>query len=904
MPIENINFAGINRAITDYATTGACEELINLRPTTGGLVPVKPFNAIMSNASHEKVYIHHTSDGTDNYIVVDISSTSVTAYLYGSNPRVTFFDITGLASTAVVESVLNSVHFAYTGNIVLFSICDQDNGVYENHSYIWKDGSYSEMEANVPNINFAVSDSLEYGYSDFSGWEAISSNKDAAEFYSNKLNEIQEKNPELCTGPVIIAVAFKTKDGNTMWTGNWRVYDPIKKANSSGSYFDTNTTFVSTTFNKTKFITDYGHGYLMYDLADSTFQMRYAAAKVDLVFSAINQGQTPDWVEASSVLQSIEIYASRPVIYVDYSYEYSKYATEGTDPKFYPFFPLPQLDYEEMDLAGQLLYHQASIQLASLAEGQQTVTLNFGGNVQLVNETLDADAGAVTRFGHLIAYNARFHYYDSVTNIKVGMPYFQINATTGSYATAKFYVRYSDEDESKLLYVGSSATNAFLYTSPADIVIAPSINVKSVISCAYDSTWSIWHVREYQMTESSTYNYSIFAGGVYTDYEYSLTLPTEYGDADTYAQTAGVGAFTNKEPNAINVTEQYSPFVFLVEHSYQAPGHVLDIQPQMSYTADISYGEYPLNVFTQRGLYALLQGSANVLYGAFKPLSNLVAKGGVPVEMGTFFLSAGSLWLVSGVNVTLISDALSLGPHKFIRDCTGYKKISGGTNEASPQYDVSDYVSAVPFDDFSRNAVLAYNRFRDELFVSNPGYAYTYVLSLKYRQWFKISGILWQDEAGSTIANLKYGVNGLKDIVDLSTEKDTAWVTPSPGAAPVYTPIPTVHLQTRPFSIAYQYTHIHRVVSMIRAALSSTCQVVVALYGSDNLQEWALLSYASRKGRVVNLQEEFLKFSQIRTASASRSWRYYTICIGGKVPTDTDFGPVLFDYQPVERRFG
>ena len=104
-----------------------------------------------------------------------------------------------------------------------------------------------------------------------------------------------------------------------------------------------------------------------------------------------------------------------------------------------------------------------------------------------------------------------------------------------------------------------------------------------------------------------------------------------------------------------------------------------------------------------------------------------------------------------------------------------------------------------------------------------------------------------------------------------------------------------VHLQSRPFSFGYMYSHIHRIVSMVRANLSDDDVLVAAIYGSDDLQQWFLLSYAARSD---------VKVSQLRTPPAARSWRYYTVCIGGTVPTDTDFGPVMVDYQPVVRRMG
>jgi hypothetical protein len=119
------------------------------------------------------------------------------------------------------------------------------------------------------------------------------------------------------------------------------------------------------------------------------------------------------------------------------------------------------------------------------------------------------------------------------------------------------------------------------------------------------------------------------------------------------------------------------------------------------------------------------------------------------------------------------------------------------------------------------------------------------------------------------------------DIVDFSDEIDNGSV--------------LVHLQSRPFSFGYQYSHVHRIVDMVRASLSGKDNLTAALYGSDDLQNWRLLTYVNRKN---------VTLSQLRTGPSARSWRYYTICIGGKAPVDTDFGPVLIDADPVIRRIG
>lgn len=899
MPVETLSYQGINRAVSDYAGARSCEELINIRPTTEGLVPVKQFSTKFSNKDFEKVFVHHTTSGP-KYIAVRKGTGRVLVQLLdpsGNPVTPSLFEV----ECSDQQAVIDNLSFAAAGNIILFSICADP--VFENHAFTWKGTEYVAMEADDPGVTFTLSDEFATVTEEIPSIGKDTDKDEVTSIVENALNAAQEKNPGVCFGPVIIATALKTKDGSTFWTGNWNFYDPSPKIDvNSATYVSASDTsfyghdyipFIEAISGKT-----FVDGYTLFTSNPGTLErqsMTFAGTKVKLTFPTIN-----DWDEETSIIQSVEVYCSRPQPYMDISDPWELYFG-GPAPIIVAL--LLKKKYEDMDLGGQLLYHQASIPMASLRDGNQTVELSFGGNIQVTEDTLDVDAGAVRRYGKILSYNARFHYWDSVAKMDIGMPYFHQDAA-GTGVSMDIFVRYEDSDESGLYYVGTETLipTTRLEDVVTPIVIAPSINVKEVITLVANGS-SSWKLERYRMQESSSYNYAIRVGGpnsIETAYQGSMVQ--DYLDAK--ARGKGV---TNVEKAAINVTEQYNPFVFRVEHSYLAPGNVLDVKPQMAGIVDAAYGRDPLNVFTERGLYALTQGSANVLYGAFLPLSDLVVSGpSVATEMGIFFLADGALWLIAGRRATLVSDALHLGPHKFLRASTGYKKISGTDTAyspdpapANPVYDISSSLSQVPFDQYVKSgATLSFNRFRMELFVSNKAYTYTYVLSLKYRQWHKITTAVWQDEPGATIITAPSTTAGRINVLDMSVETDLAT---------------DVHLQTRPFSMGYQYSHVHRLLSMVRAEFGgATEHLTVALYGSDNLQDWKLLAYSHRSGKSEwneereSLDDTPLKVSQIRTATSSRSWRYYAICLGGHIHTgyDIDFGPFLVDYEPVIRRIG
>ena len=525
-----------------------------------------------------------------------------------------------------------------------------------------------------------------------------------------------------------------------------------------------------------------------------------------------------------------------------------------------------------MNIGRQLMYHQKSIPVSELVNGQSSFTLQFGGNIQTTGATLEVDSGMTERFGKVLPYNARFHFYGSTAITDVGKP--DTGGAIDSDADNEYYVfvRYDDgKGVEKLLYLGSVFVPQTIHFATIPTLYAKELLV--VIGAGQSS----YYVKTYPLTASSRYNYSYYAGP-------AVERVVVYDTDPLYSELHSLILADNpnrlvvrKENNAINVTEQYNPFVFRVEHSYLAPGNVTDVQPQLVAVTDVSYGDYPLNVFTDRGVYALLQGNGTILYSAFRSVSNLVSeKNSISTESGTFFIAAGGLWLVAGNHAVLVSDALSLGPHKYIRGCLQYQQLCNSQST----YGIGDALSDPIFEVFLQGAWLSYNRFRDEIIVSSADYEYSYVLSLKYRQWFKIARALEQDTAGSSLARDTWSGDTL---IDMSNETEGASI--------------LVHLQSRPFSFGYQYSHIHRIVSMLRVNLaSSSYKIVVALFGSDDLQGWTLLNYAFRKGPE--------RFSQVRTAPAARSWRYYTVTIGGFVPEDADFGPVLIDYEPVIRRIG
>lgn len=870
MAVKTQNYLGINRAVSDYSSSSACEELINLRPTTDGLVPVKPF-AAKKTVYFDRIY-EHKARGATNYICIAMS---------GNDASVSFLDYSlqvRLASaTLSLVGNINNIHYAAAGNIVLLSVKKETNS--KNYAYRWDGSTYLALDGSIPDVHFS-----RYTKNPYRTQIATSLTKDmeasaAMEIIRSNITAMQEKNPDRSYGPVLVAIAFKTADGDTFWSGNWMICDPGPDFRSATDfpeyYINEGQVPVSMRGITSKFFSVNDYGYLLWGNDVDTIQM---VGSILTVYLQVGQ-QTP----SDDFIKSVEVYSTKPALCTGepvYLSGLTVPATEGDTPEQKAFVLCPQRFQDEMGLEKELMYLQASIPISTLiSKNNASVQLRFGGNVQETNRTMDVDAGMKMRFGNVMSYNARFHFFDSTARLMLTMPDVVndfIDPNPQYQPTlAQHQVVYTIEENGETFwaYLGYTRNNVTVQNFNMTI-FAPSINITQVYLC-YNGQY-----KQYSMTASPRYNYSYHYGSADATGSVSQ-VPNLAG-----AINAGIKTYIEtQETDAINVSEQYNPFLFKVQHSYLAPGDVLEIQPQMAGITDTSFGTAPLNVFTKRGVYALLQGTGTILYSNFRPVSDLVSvSNSVPTEEGNFILAAGGLWLIAGARAILVSDALHEGPHKYIRACSGYRKISGGGGEASPVYDVSSYVSNPTFLEYIRTgARLSYNRYRNEIIVSNASYAYSYVLSLKYRQWFKINKSIYQDSVGGDIMlNPDFS---RKIVLDTTAEEANSHI--------------LVHLQSRPFSFGFSYNHIHRLVSMVRANLGENNKLAVALYGSENLQDWHLLAYAERDG-----QPSGRKISQLRTPTAARSWRYYTICIGGDVQHDTDFGPFLLDYKTPVRRIG
>ena len=958
MPATSTTYTGINRTVSDFLPSGACEELVNLRPTDTGLRPVNPHKRLATGVNFTHYWTHRIG---------------VTIKRIARIPTTGGFNYCVVSDDGTIERVLLFVpanaddHFAILGNMVVISC----KGTQQTYVFRFVEGDYKAVTAETPTVNpsFSATDAKIVVVR---GAVTDRDTTDTAfrEYVSSGANHIQEENNDYCFGTVLVALSWHTKDGEDYNTFYWKRVNEAADANvqkAADSYVFNNTAY--------KYYENGEYLALIRPIADQKSYISLVGSKLTMTIPMVNGIDTD-----TTMLESLNVWASRPMLPYDPATAAIDNQSSHTGGENYDQIYMQPTPFADNEPGKQLLYLQKRIPIADLVKGQYTLEFEFGGNLQTTNKTLEVDGGILTRYGKMLQYNSRLHYYDSVVKRGVwtyGGIFTADPSSLGSYV----YLTVQEDGAEKIINIpGSFSLAEGMALTDA---IIPNLKATRLWMQKVSDLSDIKYVN---LTPSERYNYAHAFGA-------DIETTTDGTALATARQNARRDYILENEYQDLNVTEQMNPFVFDVDHSYRFPGRILDVQTQIVQASDVAFGVEPLNVFTDAGTYALSQGTGTTLYGNINIVNNLVSEGNsVSTKYGTFMLAAGGLWLIAGRHTTLVSEALREGPHRDI--CLNDDCIT--LTESDDLYHIEDEVPPVgdvPFRSYVVGASLSFDPFEEVLMVSNRNFKYSYALSLKYRQWYKYSGILTQSGSGDTVilehttlsiditsasaeievlsvdpeavsqsANMMIGswmgswtvegqtaeqmaldiaamvnsstacpatatANGntvilaaktagaegnaltisvttlIDGVIELSIKPfsggDTSFINDTMSVIDLSEPgegLVKVHLQTRPLSPGqYMYTHIHRVVQMVRSALGNTCNLTVSLYGSDDLKEWVLLSCAQRTN--VNV-------SQIRTNPAPRSWRYYTIVVGGIVLRDTDFGPVLMDFTQSVRRIG
>lgn len=116
-------------------------------------------------------------------------------------------------------------------------------------------------------------------------------------------------------------------------------------------------------------------------------------------------------------------------------------------------------------------------------------------------------------------------------------------------------------------------------------------------------------------------------------------------------------------PNVMKVSELDNPLVFPIDKTYTiGTGVITAAAVSTMAISQGQFGQYPLYVFTTDGIYAMSQGSNDVIYQMVSPLSRHICinKDSVcPIDNAVVFASEQGVFVLQGGDITEISKAIN-----------------------------------------------------------------------------------------------------------------------------------------------------------------------------------------------------------------------------------------------------
>lgn len=817
MPQKVIKFAGINRKVNEFQSAGACEELINMRPTTNGLVTVRPKKITHTNDSYRKIY-EHTFGDVYNQIVVTTGGS-----IEWINPE------GGNVKTITNDFKSDDVNITTAGNI-LMAYSESEN---KQLVFRFKDREYESFNVTSTRISASLD------YRDNGGGSAGRSESGShyvngeitADAYNRALESafsmFYKNNKTGLCGAAVIGCTYELEDGSEVWSTAFIVANADRSGLSG--YKEPEYKYVS----------------------GNCVATIYGSQNVYL---SLKHGALPEEIK------KINIYASRPVLQFECLKDYN-----GN------YYNRKKL-LDDVNIAGQIMYYRGSVYPK---DGGENFNVTFPP--EMVGEQLmDVTSGCIDRVGPAISYNNRFHFYHSDVYHVIQSPTVSTPANVGEPWIA--YVNFEDKWKliDKIYSFGRTDAQDFIYPMGGIKQIAfvrADVNGGEV-SPDYNTVFFV------NLKDSSSYNYSYSFDHVPSiEADSSAFKAAITADGQLWGNGTDERVLMKKENNVVNVSVPMNPFAFTIKGSYSFSGEILDIKPSYVSISSTQLGQYPLNVFTSNGIFALEQGDGSVLYSNITPLQPLVIQGeATPTPFGTFFISSKALYVLHGRDVANASAIVNGEVEYKLREQDAYKKLC--CTARGTTYDFLPLLSKEDFEQFISDSSMTYDQLNNELCISSndSSIPYSYVFNIDTKHYHKISKKYICSQSGSRYAIEATGTT--RRVVDLHMEEK--------ASQPIL-------MQSRPMSLEVLYTHIHRMILMLDATLEDDQYLFFSVFGSDNLNDWKC---------IISSQKHDTVLRQIRTNRAAKSYKDYIFIINGVVDSNTDLSDIIVDYTVVNRRLG
>lgn len=703
---------GVTRRTSDFlCQDGELAECINITADGEELKVIPELETKMTGLNGTLVFVHKLQNGNKNYI-------------YESSGQL-YHNSTLLANSSHINA-LNGNLVKAIGKILIVAL----DGTLTY--YIFKNGSYQYIGNNIPCPH------MEFGMSGEPGSNVVVDNRTSyfkyikADGYAEGVNsegDITDKKlydesvkglyasvkkkaeqQKAFTLPFFIRYALKLYDGTYTHISN---PIPLFPNSENTCFFNNNGFYLHAMFAVYK-------NYQVYD----------------------------DWTD---IVKNISIFISRGIEFYDlgldattnirgdyYEYDITRFATTGASQEdisrlngIYPFEYRSNTELENDLHSESLFYHLCDISAVSYHNTWQSLRDHFS-HVTLENLTSQQSL-PYDNFYSLAPLAASLLYdYNNRLNIAhVSRGFFDgFDSYSGLYQPGRLYdydiyVRIISESGTRVVTHNIQNSDEaigeyFFYPDPR----ANHVTIYQDHVCIVDA----------DLIEHPGLNGAYYSRG-WPD-------PSGYGGGSATATLGPNDVNTTPEDlfSYIITSEANNPFVFLA-HGYNkvGSGNVLALSTQTQALSQGQFGQYPLLVFCDDGIWAMAV-DATGLYQSIHPMSREVcinAGAIVQTDDAVLFVSKKGLMVINGREVTCVSTAMDGLPFNTQSDnvsCLNYENLDDQSQESAPWADIIDLAAdATTFQTFLSSGVLhmAYDYIDARVMLFNSTYGYSWVWSMK-----------------------------------------------------------------------------------------------------------------------------------------------------------------------------
>lgn len=363
---------------------------------------------------------------------------------------------------------------------------------------------------------------------------------------------------------------------------------------------------------------------------------------------------------------------------------------------------------------------------------------------------------------------------------------------------------------------------------------------------------------------STTSNYSA-EKKLLSSFTFPATIPDE----------SNVGYDTNR----LQVSEIQNPLIFPAKNSYQiGTGDGITMAAASEPLSTGQFGQFPLQVFTTKGVWALEVGDGDILYSNVLPVSSEVIenrKNVISVGSGVVFSTVKGLFMLQGRQATKISELIKGIPLSDILGLTEIMTLIGQNPVISGDSftpGLSNALSPVDFLTYIQNSEIGFDHDNRELIVTNPGYSYSYLYCFDTSMWIKIS------HSYRRLINNYPKLLGITNssIVSISDEVENQ----------------AIEVMIISNALSFDARDVFKKVNraILRAVVNTAIGKYAGFYifASNDLKTWQLITGSQRSG---NLKDFTIQRSHV-------SAKYFVFVVNGKVSCSSEINSIDLLFEP------